>query len=99
MIVDLVMKACHSLAVLPTHSIQVDGAAIGVDDSRPHDLQPILPVGNLGIVDSDQTRPLGNKKVFSSRRIVDIGSDERFDLAGKIRVNSLLENGGDIPTH
>ena len=81
MIIDLVVKARHPFDVLAHHSIEIDRATIGVNDPRPDDLQAILSVGNLGIVDTNYPRSLGNKQILARRRVVDVRADQSFHLA------------------
>src|SRR6266851_1716354 len=98
-IIYLVVKPSHALNVLANHSIKIDRAAIGVNDPRPDDLQAVLSVSDLGIVDSNHPRSLGNQEIFSRRRVVDVRADQSLYLAGEIGINSLLENGRHVPAH
>ncbi len=98
MIINLVVKPCHSLYVLPHHSIEIDRAAIGVNDPCPDDLQAILRVSNLRVVDSNQPRSLRNQKIFACRRVVNVRANQSRAEGKDYRdIAALLENGISLP--
>ena len=99
MVIHLVVKTSHALNILAHHSIEIDRAAIGINDPRPDYLQAVLSVGDLGVINSNQARSLRNQEVFSRRRVVHVRAHQRFYLARQVGINSLLKDGWNVPAH
>ncbi len=61
--VHLVAQSGGAVGVETHHSVEIHGGSVGVDDAAPGNLHAVLPVGNAGIILSDQTRSLGDQEV------------------------------------
>src|SRR5258708_6686745 len=76
-IVHLIVEAGSSLVVMSAHTVQVDRASIGKNDSCPHYLDASLTVRNHGIVGPEEARTLRDEKILPRGCVVYVRAHQR----------------------
>ena len=97
MVIDVVTEAGIAVRIQSNHAVDIHGRRIRKNDPVPDHLNAILAVGNPRVVFPNQAGALWDQQVEASRGIENVGTDQRLDVTGKVGIQALFQDGGDLP--
>ena len=95
--VHFIAEPGEAVSVLADHAGEIERRAVRVDDAVPDHLYAVLAVADARVVDADQARALRDQEIAPRGGVVDIRGDKRFEFSRQVRIERLLQHGGDLP--